>query len=123
MTTNIFFFDSYALYELLIGNKNYEKYTDVSLVITKLNIFEIYSIFLRENKEQEADIFINKYIKFVEDYDEDVIREAVKLRLLYKRNNLSMTDCIGYIFAKKLGIKFLTGDKQFEHLDNVEFVK
>ncbi len=34
-----------------------------------------------------------------------------------------MTDCIGYIFAKQLGIKFLTGDKEFENLDNVEFVK
>ena len=34
-----------------------------------------------------------------------------------------MTDCIGYILAKNIGIKFLTGDKEFENLDNVEFVK
>ena len=34
-----------------------------------------------------------------------------------------MTDCIGYIMAKKLNIKFLTGDKEFENFLNVEFVK
>ena len=34
-----------------------------------------------------------------------------------------MTDCIGYIIAKRLGMKFLTGDKEFEGFENVEFVK
>ena len=34
-----------------------------------------------------------------------------------------MADCIGYILAKRLSIKFLTGDKEFEKLDDVEFVK
>ncbi len=34
-----------------------------------------------------------------------------------------MTDCIGYITARKLGIKFLTGDNKFEDKIGVEFVK
>ena len=49
-----------------------------------------------------------------------------KLHIRYcvvPKRNVSMTDCVGYILAKQLGIKFLTGDKEFEHLDNVEFVK
>ena len=35
----------------------------------------------------------------------------------------SYIDCIGYMVAKRLNIKFLTGDKDFEDLDNVKFVK
>ncbi len=34
-----------------------------------------------------------------------------------------MTDCISYFQAKDLGIKFLTGNKKFENLDDVEFAK
>jgi predicted nucleic acid-binding protein len=34
-----------------------------------------------------------------------------------------MVDCISYALANRLGIKFLTGDMQFEGLPNVEFVK
>ena len=34
-----------------------------------------------------------------------------------------MVDCIGYMTAKRLGVKFLTGDREFEGMDNVEFVK
>lgn len=36
---------------------------------------------------------------------------------------MSMTDCISYFMAKDLEIKFLTGDKEFENLDYVEFIK
>lgn len=51
------------------------------------------------------------------------IKEAMEFRVEWKDRNVSMTDCISYIMSKKLGIKFLTGDKEFEKLDNVEFVK
>ena len=37
--------------------------------------------------------------------------------------NLSYVDYIGYILAKQRNVKFLTGDKEFENMDNVEFVK
>ena len=45
----------------------------------------------------------------------------MKFRVMNK--NMSMTDCISYMQAKELGIKFLTGDKEFEDLENVEFIK
>jgi len=39
------------------------------------------------------------------------------------KSNLSYVDCIGYILAKELKVGFLTGDREFEGMDNVEFVK
>jgi predicted nucleic acid-binding protein len=40
-----------------------------------------------------------------------------------KEKELSIPDCIGFVIAKRLGAKFLTGDKAFEKKENVEFVK
>lgn len=34
-----------------------------------------------------------------------------------------MTDCVGYVVSQRLGMKFLTGDKEFRGLPNVEFVQ
>ncbi len=34
-----------------------------------------------------------------------------------------MPDVVGYVIAKKHGVRFLTGDNGFEGFDNVEFVK
>lgn len=47
----------------------------------------------------------------------------MEFRLKWKDRKVSMTDCISYFQASELGIKFLTGDKEFEDFENVEFVK
>jgi predicted nucleic acid-binding protein len=47
----------------------------------------------------------------------------MKFRKKNKKRNLSYADCIGYIYALKNNLIFLTGDKEFEDLKNVEFVK
>ena len=120
---NSFFFDSYAFFEILRGNKNYEVYKKFKIVTTKLNIFELYLGLLRDTDEETANKYITKYYPFVVDFDEETIKEAAKLKNKLNKRDISMTDCIGYILSKQLGIKFLTGDKEFEDLENVEFVK
>lgn len=120
---NIFFFDSYALAEINLGNPNYKKYTKSGIILTRLNIFEIYYGILRDIGEKEAKYFLEKYYQFSVDFYKEDIQEAAKLKLKYRTRNISMTDCIGYVVAKRLNIKFLTGDKEFENLSNVEFVK
>lgn len=120
---NIYFFDSYALAEINLGNPNYKKYIKSGIILTKLNIFEIYHGLLRDVSEKEAKKFLEKYYQFSVDFYKEDIQEAAKLRVKYRKRNLSMTDCIGYVIAKRLNIKFLTGDKEFKDLDNVEFVK
>ena len=55
--------------------------------------------------------------------DDDTFKEAIRFRKEHKKKDLSYTDCIGYIYAKRNNLKFLTGDKEFENMDNVEFVK
>lgn len=117
------FFDSYAFFEILKGNKSYANYKQSRIVTTKLNIFELYFGLLRDTDEQTAERYLNKYYQFNIDFDGDVIKEAAKMKVRLGKRNISMTDCIGYILSLKLKIKFLTGDKEFENFRNVEFVK
>ena len=117
------FFDSYAIIEIIKGNIGYQRFSSMNIVTTKLNLFEVYYSMLRDYDENKAEKTLASYIKFVIDFDENVIREATKFRLDNKPKNLSMTDCIGYILAKKLGIKFLTGDEKFKDVENVEYVE
>lgn len=121
--TESYFFDTYAFFEILKGNEMYKKYINSSIVTTKLNLFELYLGILREDGEENAEIAFNKYNFFTRDFDDNVIKSAAKLKLQLNRRNLSMADCVGYMFARQLGIKFLTGDKEFRDMDNVEFVK
>jgi len=123
MSKEIYFFDSYAIIETISGNKNYKKYENSIILTTKLNLFEVYYIFLRNLGEKEASFFLDEYYKFIISFNKKTIEKAAKFKLQNKKRKLSMTDCIGYILSKEWRIKFLTGDKEFENMDNVEFAK
>lgn len=119
----IYFFDSYAIMEISKGNSNYISYINSNVILTKLNLFEIFYSTLSQKGDGEAQKLFEDYKEFIIDFSLNDIKEAAKLRFKFRERKLSMVDCIGYILAKKLGIKFLTGDKEFEDISNVEFVK
>src|SRR3989344_3968987 len=75
-----FFFDTYAFYEILIENDNYKSYVNSKIVTTKLNIFELYLIVLRNVSEEKAEEILEKYYPFAKDFDENVIKEAAKMK-------------------------------------------
>lgn len=123
LMNDIFFFDSYAIVEIIKGNPDYVPFIKTSIITAKLNIFEVYYGLIRDVGDKEAEEFITNYYQFIVDFDESIIREAARFKLKNKKGNLSMTDCIGYMIANRMGIRFLTGDKEFRDLENVEFVK
>ncbi len=124
MEIRTFFFDTYALYEILHDNKNYLPYTKgISAITTKLTLMELHYVLLRNYGSKIAKRAYGYLLQFCIDVDDDTIQEANAFRLKRYRRELSYVDCIGYVLARKRNAKFLTGDKQFEDLDNVEFVK
>jgi len=123
MTTEAYFFDSYALLELLKANANYFRYTQSEIVMTKLNLFEMYHSIAKQGGQTQADQFMKDYRDKTVDFDTDVIRAAAMMRIRFADRRLSMTDVIGYVLAASKNVKFLTGDRQFADLPNVEFVK
>jgi len=118
-----YFFDTYAIVEILDGNINYEPYKNFETTISFINLAEIYYHSLLEYTPEKAEEIYDTYKKAVVEIDDKTLKEAMKFRKLNKKIKLSYADCIGYIYAKRHKMVFLTGDKEFAQMDNVEFVK
>ncbi len=121
--TGTYFFDTYAIIDILKGNSAYDEYKNAEIVLTIFNLIELHYKILNEFDEKLAREMLEKYSKFKVEINLDIIEESNKFKKIHKKRKMSVPDVIGYIMAKKLGIKFLTGDKEFENFDNVEFVK
>ena len=119
-----YFFDSYAIIELILENKNYEKFKDHVVTTRTLNLMEVYYFLLRAYNKQTADF----WMKRLEFNLSNIIRLDVALKSSYfrfnnKKEKLSYIDCFGYILSREMKLKFLTGDEKFRKKENVEFVK
>jgi len=118
-----YFFDSYAVVEIIKGNPSYARYMQDEVVLTIFNLAEIYWSSLNKLGEEAAEEIYNQYKPSMIDIDDDALKRAIKFRKQHKHKNLSYADCIGYCLALQHNLKFLTGDKEFKNFDNVEFVQ
>ena len=118
-----FVFDTYALIEIIAGNPNYSKYLNSEIVINDFIFAELCYKFIRESGLEKANFYINRFSNFRKELDAETIKEAMLFRVQHKKRDLSPTDCISYVMALKLNLKFLTGDRQFEDMNDVEFVR
>lgn len=116
-----YFFDSYALFEVVYGNEKFIPYAKAGGVTTLFNIAELNYGLKKEKSFTEADEITDEFRASTIKVLWEDIRKAMNLKT--KHRHLSIPDAIGYIVAKRLGIKFLTGDEDFKDFDNVEFVK
>lgn len=121
------FADTYALIELLKGNHNYVGYSNTDLVATEFNILELaYALFRDFGLEETANVIgtIRARIEVIPTDDSDYLK-ASEFRLSANKTGkkLSLVDALGYSCSRKLGIKFLTGDKEFSEMENVEYAK
>ena len=117
------FFDTYAIIETIKGNLSYKKYENHTPILNDFVIAELMHALLKEHDEKTSNEYADKYAVFSAPINHKTIKDAMVFRYKNKQKNLSMVDCIGYFHAKELGIKFLTGDKEFKELSNVQFEK
>jgi len=118
-----YFWDSYAVIELLKNNPSYKKYGEEEVIMSFLNLVEItYSVF-REYGEKEARKIFKKFLETVVEPSEEIIISALKFKSNHAKQNLSYADCVGYQYALHHTMFFLTGDKEFKDLPKVSFVK
>jgi predicted nucleic acid-binding protein len=115
--------DTYVLWEIAMGNPKFIKYLDSNFLISDLILSEFYGIILREFNEQTANYWVLKFKCYSQQISLSILLKAVKFRREHAKKNLSFFDAAGYIFAKENNYMFVTGDKEFETLPNVEFIK
>ena len=124
MIEETFFYDTYAILEIIKGNVNYSNYLkNIGIVTTRLNLMELYYRLYILFGIEAAELYYQKYSEFVIEISDSIIKKAMIFKAENRNKDLSYVDCIGYIFAKESNIKFLTGDEQFRSMNNVEFVK
>ena len=118
-----YFFDTYAIIEIIEDNKNYEKYKEEEIVTSILNVGELYYALLKANDEKTADSWHEKLKQSAIMVDIEIVKKAMNFRFENKTKKFSFIDCVGYAIAKERGLRFLTGDEGFKGMGNVEFVK
>ena len=104
-----YFFDTYALIELAKNNPNYVGYASSVVITTIFNLAELYYVLVRDFNEEKAKTIYYKFKECSNEVDDDDIFEAMKLKL--KNKKLSYTDCIGYAYALRHNMNFLTGEQ------------
>jgi predicted nucleic acid-binding protein len=121
-----FLFDTYALICLVQNRPSYRRFADSIIITTQFNLIELYYSVLGDVGEKAAKTVYMRFKNCVVPVSDDVIFRAMKFRLSKKQDrkcNLSYVDAIAYQCARSLGIPFVTGDKEFEGIAGVEFVK
>ena len=118
-----YFFDSYAVIEIIKNNNNYLPYFDKDINLSIFNLAEIYYNILNNFNEEKANEIYELYKEGVVEITDEILKEAMKFRRENKKKGFSYADCIGYIYALENNMKFLTGDREFADMKNVEFVK
>ena len=119
-----YFYDSYSVIEYINNNLKFVPYFEEnSGVLTIMNIMEVYYSSLLAAGIEKANIVIDKLWPLIISPSKDIIKKAMQFRIAHKKRKLSYADCLGYSIALEMQIKFLTGDKEFQNLPNVEFVK
>ncbi len=122
--TKTFFYDTYALFAISLGQESYRKYeSEVKIITTITNLYELYYTLIQEDFYKEAEKFFDKFLPYCVEIEPETVKEAAVFRLRNKKLNLSYVDALGYIIAQKYNVLFLTGDDGFRKLSNVEFVK
>jgi len=119
----MFCLDTYALAEIGDGNLKFIQFLDKDFVITDLTLAEYYSVLYRDGKEDKAIYWHIKLSPFCKPVSREILIKALKYRIDNKKENLSIFDCVGYVFALENNLKFVTGDKAFKNKENVLFIQ
>ena len=125
--TKQFLFDTYALVCLVQDKESYQRFGDALILTTQYNLMELYYAVLRDYDETTAKQVYRRFRPCLVDVPDEVVFTAMKLKLTWKKLNPkrrpSYVDCIGYVMAQSLGVPFVTGDREFSDIEDVEFVK
>ena len=122
MTDDTFVYDTYAIIEIIKGNEKFRDYLYKKIIINNFIFAELCYVLTRIGYPN-AEKYLDRYSRFIIHVDPNIIKKAMSFRFENRKKNMSMIDCISYLMAKELGLKFLTGDKEFAGLEGVEFVR
>lgn len=117
-----FYFDTYAMFERLRASPAYAAYDREPVVTHQMNAYELAAALLREQPESRARTAIALLAPNYLEAELDDLFAGARFRAEHSAKRVSYVDALGYVLAMKHGMRFLTGDKAFRGLENVEYV-
>ena len=115
--------DTYALVEIMHKNSRFSHLLADDISIPSMTLAEFYGLLYREFGEETADFWLKRLKPICYDVQLEIFIDAIKYRIDNSKENLSIFDCVGYIYAVKNKMLFVTGDKAFRNRPHVEFIK
>ena len=115
--------DSYALWEIQFQNKKFLKFLDSDFVISDWTLVEFYRSLLKAYDKKTADYWLGKFQPHCKKVETITLIRAVVFQYQNKKTNISLFDCVGYIFSLENNFKFVTGDKEFRYREGVIFIQ
>lgn len=94
-------------------------------VTSVMDLIELYYIELRDFGRTAADKAHALFSSLRSEIGDTDIREAMEFRLSGRARgkNFSYTDSVGFAMAKRLGVRFLTGDRAFLDVPGAEVIR
>ena len=81
MNSNAFFCDTYALIEIIGGNKDYKKYENATLVTSEFNLIELYYHFLKNYSRNNAEHYFSHWLNLCVHIPHTAIKSGMEIKL------------------------------------------
>mgnify|MGYP001605057381 CR=1 FL=1 len=117
------YYDTYILVEIKQENPKFIKFLDQDFIINDMTMAEFYIIIYKEKGQSEADYWHKRLASYCHPVSREILIKALKYRIDHKKEDLSIFDCVGYIYALENNLKFVTGDKEFKNKEGVLFIQ
>ena len=115
--------DTYALWELILGNPKFAFLLNQPYVITNWTLIEFYKTLLQRFDKSTARMWYERFKPLTEDVHMETAIKAVEFQHDSKKEDMSLFDCMGYIFSLENDYDFVTGDKAFKDKKGVLFIQ
>lgn len=117
-----YFFDTYALIERQAGSPSYAAFAATPVFTHQYNLYEFIAAVMRHADEPRAREELRLMSPNPIEAEMADLFDAARFRSTHAAKRVSYVDALGYVLARKHGMRFLTGDKAFRGMENVEFV-
>ena len=117
-----YFFDSYALVEVIRADPHYAEFMEEPVITSATNLAEVLYYALRTGQEKAYETAMQRLNPDLLDTNRRDWENAARIKFEYREKKLSLVDGLGYVLAEKNRLQFLTGDRQFEKMQNVKWV-
>ena len=99
MNRPIYFFDTYAFFEVIRGNSNYKKYLDTRILTTIFNLAELNYNLKKEVSRKIADEYTDKYKVFLINVSAEDVKKAMDLGATdyFVKANIKIDDVVATI--------------------------